>query len=167
MEGLMSGIRTICIIAVCAALFAAPALAKNAKSNGHGAAPGKSSDQVVWSDDGAKPKAVKGDGKAAVFIGDDDEVVLTDYVKRHYQANCPPGLAKKNPPCIPPGQAKKLATGTVLKKGSYESLPVTVVERLTPPPPNGMYVRVDRNVYLIDRGTRKILDGIMLLSAVN
>jgi len=23
-------------------------------------------------------------------------------------ANCPPGLAKKNPPCIPPGQAKKL-----------------------------------------------------------
>ena len=22
-------------------------------------------------------------------------------------ANCPPGLAKKNPPCIPPGQAKK------------------------------------------------------------
>ena len=22
--------------------------------------------------------------------------------------NCPPGLAKKNPPCIPPGQAKKL-----------------------------------------------------------
>lgn len=24
-------------------------------------------------------------------------------------ANCPPGLAKKNPPCIPPGQAKKLS----------------------------------------------------------
>ncbi len=23
-------------------------------------------------------------------------------------ANCPPGLAKKNPPCIPPGQAKKI-----------------------------------------------------------
>lgn len=22
-------------------------------------------------------------------------------------ANCPPGLAKKNPPCVPPGQAKK------------------------------------------------------------
>ena len=21
--------------------------------------------------------------------------------------NCPPGLAKKNPPCVPPGQAKK------------------------------------------------------------
>jgi hypothetical protein len=23
-------------------------------------------------------------------------------------ANCPPGLAMKNPPCIPPGQAKKI-----------------------------------------------------------
>lgn len=23
-------------------------------------------------------------------------------------AHCPPGLAKKNPPCIPPGQAKKI-----------------------------------------------------------
>ena len=22
-------------------------------------------------------------------------------------ANCPPGLAKKNPPCVPPGQAKR------------------------------------------------------------
>ena len=26
-------------------------------------------------------------------------------------AGCPPGLAKKNPRCIPPGQAKKLARG--------------------------------------------------------
>ncbi|SFG13654.1 hypothetical protein SAMN04488020_101276 [Palleronia marisminoris] len=24
--------------------------------------------------------------------------------------NCPPGLAKKNPPCVPPGQAKKGVT---------------------------------------------------------
>ncbi|SFL39344.1 hypothetical protein [Shimia aestuarii] len=28
-----------------------------------------------------------------------------------YVANCPPGLAKKNPPCIPPGQAKKKYPG--------------------------------------------------------
>ncbi|MGX9351006.1 excinuclease ABC subunit A [Shimia sp. W99] len=28
-----------------------------------------------------------------------------------YVANCPPGLAKKNPPCIPPGQAKKVIPG--------------------------------------------------------
>ena len=26
-------------------------------------------------------------------------------------AHCPPGLAKKNPPCIPPGQAKKIYPG--------------------------------------------------------
>lgn len=26
------------------------------------------------------------------------------------QANCPPGLAKKNPPCVPPGQARQGVT---------------------------------------------------------
>ena len=44
---------------------------------------------------------------------------------------CPPGLAKKNPPCIPPGQAKKLAVGQRLPLGygnpmGYNQIPYNV-----------------------------------------
>lgn len=150
--------------------------AKGGNGKGNSASSrGQSSGQIIWSDsDDGKSKGKsassskgKGDKKVTVFIGDRDRVVLDDYVRRHYRAHCPPGLAKKNPPCIPPGQAKKLAAGTILERGSYERLPHNIVERLTPPPYNGMYVRVDKNVYLIDQGTRKILDGVMLLSAVD
>lgn len=144
---------------------------KGSSASSHGA----SSGQVIWNDSddstgkgkGASSSKGKSDKKVTVFIGDRDRVVLDDYVRRHYRAHCPPGLAKKNPPCIPPGQARKLAAGTILERGSYERLPHNIVERLTPPPYNGMYVRVDKNVYLIDQGTRKILDGVMLLSAVD
>jgi len=35
-----------------------------------------------------------------------------EYGDRHAsQGWCPPGLAKKNPPCVPPGQAKKARIG--------------------------------------------------------
>ena len=145
---------------LCAALIAgAPAFAKNSKSAGHG----KSEAHVVWDSGKEEPSS---HGKVKVFIGDKDKVVLSDYVKRHYAAHCPPGLAKKNPPCIPPGQAKKYATGAILPRDAFVPVPDDVVVRLTPPPPRGMYVRVDRNIYLIDQGTRKILDGVLLLSAV-
>lgn len=41
---------------------------------------------------------------------------------------CPPGLAKKNPPCVPPGQAKKLGIGQVMPNGfanpyAYNQIP--------------------------------------------
>ena len=34
----------------------------------------------------------------------------TSYAKDKGAKNCPPGLAKKYPPCVPPGQAKKGVT---------------------------------------------------------
>jgi len=46
---------------------------------------------------------------------------------------CPPGLAKKEVPCMPPGQAKKLGIGSRVPVGysllSYNSLPRTMRAR--------------------------------------
>ncbi len=46
---------------------------------------------------------------------------------------CPPGLAKKAIPCMPPGQAKKLGIGSQVPMGynllSYNSLPRTIRTR--------------------------------------
>lgn len=149
--------KKIMIAAVCAALaLASPALAKNnGNGNGHGNGQGKSKSKWENSEsyDHGSRKGARG-----------DRDVLRDYVLGHYRKNCPPGLAKKNPPCIPPGQAKKFGVGEYLPKGGYEPLPDYIIDQLTPR--NGRYVRVDRNVYLITEGTRKVLDAIELFSAV-
>jgi hypothetical protein len=152
---------------LCIALAAAPALAKKGgEGNGHG----KSAGHIFWDDgkDARTAGGAKSDGKIGVWVGEKDRDVLREYVLGHYAKNCPPGLAKKNPPCIPPGQAKKFAAGSYLPKDiGFSIVPGSIVTRLTPPPPGGMYVRVDRDVYLIDQATRKILDAVLLFSAVN
>ncbi|MCA0134473.1 excinuclease ABC subunit A [Pseudosulfitobacter pseudonitzschiae] len=70
--------------------------------------------------------------------------------------NCPPGLAKKNPPCVPPGQARKYNRGDVIN-GDY------IIIR--DPGRYGLdrgqtYYRVGDYVYRVDRDTREVLDLI-------
>ena len=48
-------------------------------------------------------------------FGDHDRVVVHDYYANAGRSgHCPPGLAKKNNGCLPPGQAKKWALGRPL-----------------------------------------------------
>lgn len=139
------------ILTVCAVLaLTSPAMAKNNGNhgNGHGKSKGKWENSESYDHGGKRG----------------DRYILRDYVLGHYRKNCPPGLAKKNPPCIPPGQAKKFGVGDYLPEGGYEPLPDYIIEQLTPR--NGRYVRVDQNVYLIAEGTRKVLEAIELFSAV-
>lgn len=155
----MKKLWTILLTAtICCFLVSPMAFAKNDKGN-HGKGHGKS--EMFQNDQEANEKGHKKHGSSR-----HDREVLREYVIGHYKKNCPPGLAKKNPPCIPPGQAKKYAIGATLPEETFEPLPDYVIEQLLPPPTNGRYVRVDRNVYLITEGTRKILDAIELFSAV-
>lgn len=153
--------KMVMILAFCAlALPPATAAAKNDKAHGHG----KKDDVIIWNDDGGKEKG-KGN-RGGKHVSPKDVDILRGYVIGQYKRNCPPGLAKKNPPCVPPGQAKKHKVGSILPEGSFLSVPNDVVSLLTPPPPNGKYVRVDKNVYLINQGTRKVLEAIELFSSV-
>lgn len=79
---------------------------------------------------------------------------------------CPPGLAKKNPPCIPPGQAKKFYRGDYIPHDiRYD---VIRYERYgLPPPPHGhSYIRIGRDAYLIAEGTQRVIEAINLFDAV-
>lgn len=99
-----------------------------------------------------------------VVIGDDDRIVLRDYVRGF----CPPGLAKKHNGCTPPGHAKKYKIGGYLTDDiDYVSLPVGVLVKLRPVPEGYRYVRVDNDVLLISEASKKIIDAVTLLSAVN
>lgn len=74
---------------------------------------------------------------------------------------CPPGLAKKNNGCLPPGQARKWKVGAPLpREVVYYSVPQPVFERIGPPPSGHRYVRVAADLLLIAIGTGMVIDAI-------
>lgn len=84
--------------------------------------------------------------------------------------HCPPGLAKKNPPCVPPGQARKAderylpRVGEVLRIADYVLVrdPGQLnLETHT----DWRYYRDGNRAYRVDSGTRKILAVIELVNA--
>lgn len=100
------------------------------------------------------------------FFGDNQRQVLRDYYGPQFRSgNCPPGLAKKNNGCLPPGQAKKWRVGNRLPGDVvYYPLPNDVVVRLGVPPAGHKYVRVAADILLIAVGTSMVVDAIEDLS---
>lgn len=77
---------------------------------------------------------------------------------------CPPGLARKNPPCVPPGQAGKgyrLDRGDILD-GDYDRIRDPWRYRLPPIGSAEGYYQNGRIVYRVDEDTRRVLDWIRL-----
>lgn len=110
-----------------------------------------------------------------------------DHFRISQARHCPPGLAKKNPPCIPPGQAKKyddrrdydrhrdydrrrdydrygVRIGDILRIDDY--VVIRDPRRLNlEVRDNWRYYRDDHRAYRVDRDTRKILSVIDLIDA--
>ncbi len=96
----------------------------------------------------------------AVFGDQDRATVQAYYGDRYAQARrCPPGLAKKNNGCLPPGQAKKYIVGQPLAADVvWYPVPPVLVQRLPPLPTNHAYVRVGADVLVLNRSTRLVVD---------
>ncbi len=78
---------------------------------------------------------------------------------------CPPGLAKKNNGCLPPGQAKKWAVGQPLPRDVVVyPVPSQIVVSLPPVPVGHKYVQVAGDILLIAIGSKMVVDGINGLS---
>jgi len=90
---------------------------------------------------------------------------VQSYLRDNYRPHCPPGLAKKNNGCLPPGQAKKYKVGGFLP-AEHEQLPHGLLALMGPPPSGTFYAMVDKDVLLVTEATKKVLDAITLLSAV-
>lgn len=109
------------------------------------------------------------DDKVTIRIDFDDRNIIQDYLRSEYRGkeHCPPGLAKKNPPCVPPGQAKKWSMGNRLADGSYYPINNDLRRLLGPVPAGYDYVRVDQDILLIGEATKKVIDAVTLISAVD
>lgn len=76
---------------------------------------------------------------------------------------CPPGLAKKQNGCLPPGQAKKIYGRGDILQGDYVLIRNPDRFGLDP---NSTYYWVGDNVYRVDRDTKAVLDLIGSIAAV-
>lgn len=96
------------------------------------------------------------------YFGDDQRSAARSYYgQQATQGRCPPGLAKKNNGCQPPGQAKQWTTGQRLPSTvTYYTVPNEVVLRLGVPPSGYKYVRVANDMLLIAIGTSMVVDAI-------
>ena len=91
-------------------------------------------------------------------------VVRSDHVPGLI-AGCPPGLAKRNNGCLPPGQAKKryLVGHPLPAAVVIQPLPPVLVTRLGPPPAGYQYAVIDGDVVKLAIGTRLVVDAITAL----
>ena len=134
--------------------------------------------EPAWADPPGGFEKGKGKGKQAAVQGrssnqgggvsiefnfhNNDQLVIRDYYGGLAQRGfCPPGLAKKNNGCMPPGQAKKWAVGQRLPRDVvFYDLPPDLLIRLTPPPQGYRYVRVAADVLMIAAGTGLVAAAI-------
>ena len=101
-----------------------------------------------------------------ISFGNDDRVVIREYLVREYAPNCPPGLAKKHNGCLPPGIAKKRYVVGQPLHVQWVPVPHDLLVMLQPVPVGYQYVQVDKDVLLISEASHKVIDAITLLSAV-
>lgn len=104
----------------------------------------------------------RGGGSIEFHFGSDNRRIVDDYYGPRFRAGkCPPGLAKKNNGCLPPGQAKKWRRGYALPHDvRYYDLPRDLVVRLPMPPSGYRYVLVSSDILLIAVGTSMVVDAI-------
>jgi Ni/Co efflux regulator RcnB len=101
-----------------------------------------------------------------IYFTNQQRTVIGNYYREEYHSgHCPPGLAKKNNGCMPPGQTKKWRRGYHLPKDVvYYDLPSTIVIQLGGPPEGHRYIRVASDILLIAVGTGMIVDAIQDLN---
>lgn len=89
------------------------------------------------------------------------EIVREYYTQQFHGGRCPPGLAKKQNGCMPPGQAKKWLLGRPLPRDViYYAVPQPLVVQIGPAPAGYRYVRVATDILLIAIGTGMVVDAI-------
>ena len=128
-------------------------------------------DKPSWAGGGDRSEKGNGKGKGkgnsgerggGVVFTDQHRIVIRDYYATEFRGgHCPPGLAKKNNGCMPPGQAKKWRVGQPLpREVVYYDLPPALVVKIGVPPAGYKYVRVAADVLMIAVGTGMVVSAI-------
>jgi len=133
---------------------------------GLGAAPALA-EKPEWAGEGKGQGKGKGQQKKKYFDDGKRSHVHTYYEEEFRRGHCPPGLAKKNNGCMPPGQAKKWHMGQPLPRDVvFYEVPPALVVKIGMPPEGYKYVRVAADILMIAVGTRMVADAITDLGRI-
>ena len=154
-------------------LFAlVPAAAKD-KDKGHGHGHGKGNAEVEARQEArederrdarkdARQEARRQETvREGAYFNDDHRNQAREYYGNAYGSGkrCPPGLAKKDNGCMPPGQARKWAVGQPVPRGVQTySVPVQVVRRMPPAPAGYRYARIGNDLVLVRQQNNVVVD---------
>jgi Ni/Co efflux regulator RcnB len=171
--------QRIVALAIASAFIGAPVFAQG---QGHGKdkheekaerKAGKHAEKAQKHADKAEHKAEKRaekrhreDIKHGAYFNDEHRTYVRQYYVKQYGdgRRCPPGLAKKNNGCMPPGQARKWAVGQPIPAGvTIYSVPQPVIVHLPPAPYGYRYVRLGGDIVLIQVQGNLIVDIIHAL----
>jgi Ni/Co efflux regulator RcnB len=128
-------------------------------------------DKPSWAGKGGKGKGHEEQGerhekgKGRGHFEERHREIAREYYTQTYRTHCPPGLAKKNNGCMPPGQAKKWRVGRPLPRDVvYYEVPQPLVRQIGPPPPGHRYVRVAGDILMLAIGSGMVVDAIQNLT---
>ncbi len=152
-------LKTKCALALVIGglLAAGPVMADKPSWAGAGKAGKAGKDERMDQRDSNAPSADK-----RGHFEDRHRAVVREYYDAQFRGGrCPPGLAKKQNGCLPPGQAKKWQLGRPLPRDVvYYAVPQPLVVQIGPPPSGYRYVRVATDILLIAVATGRVVDAI-------
>jgi len=132
------------------AILTATSMSAALAEPGHGKGRGHDKDHFI----------ARGNDDVKVVIVDHDRDIIRNYLR---DKNCPPGLAKKDNGCLPPGHAKRYSVGDIWV---VEERPRTIwqalADMISPPPSGYRYVRTDTDVLLVSESNNRIVDIVTL-----
>lgn len=147
----------ILALAIAGILAASPVLADKTKWNGDSKKHNKHQQEEQYGHHGDD----HGQQHGRYFDDHRRDVINNYYADQFRSGHCPPGLAKKNNRCMPPGQARRWQLGKPLPADViFHNLPEEVVVQLGPPPAHHRYVRVANDILMIAVGTGMVVDAI-------
>ena len=162
----------IVALAIASLMIAGPALSKGKDDddNGRGKDNGKHAQKF---EEKQQKRESKERGKAekrerkeiqpGSYFNDQQRTVVREYYVQNYSngKKCPPGLAKKNNGCMPPGQTRNWTVGQRVPQGvTIYSVPQPVIAQLPPAPYGYRYARIGGDIVLVQQQNNLIVDII-------
>jgi hypothetical protein len=158
--------RRLLIVTCASVALSSSAIAEKGGKDKGGGHPGKGASQSQKKGSGNRggpPAHAESKGKGPKKFETSDRSSIQRWYRDEYSrsGSCPPGLAKKNNGCMPPGQARKWNVGSRLPADIHIApLPVALRSTLVAPLPGYDYGYVGGEVILFGVSDRVVVDVV-------
>lgn len=160
-----SNSRRIVALAIASLFLAGPVFAKD-KGDDHEDGRGKHGQKHADKAEKKAEKRQREEIKQGTYFNDQQRTYVREYYTTNYGEGkrCPPGLAKKNNGCLPPGQVRNWVVGQPIPRNVTIYSVAPPVIRMLPPAPYGYrYARLGGDIVLVQQQNNIVVDIIQVL----